>query len=250
MDFSERVALVTGSARGIGKAIAENLYRAGVHIILVDLKQDDVDQACQEIEASNSKKGTQTIKGYVCNVADTESVQSLFKQIKKEYKRLDILINNAGITRDNIFLRMTMEQWQQVMDVNLTGTYLCSRYAAPLLRKSPKGRIVNLSSIAAKGNPGQANYSASKAGVIGLTKTLALELARYNVTVNAVAPGFIDTDMTRSIPEKAKQEWMDKIPAGRPGKVEDIAETVKFLVSDAASYITGEIVGVDGGLGI
>lgn len=170
--------------------------------------------------------------------------------VKNEIGGLDALVNNAGITRDNLFMRMSIDQWQSVIDVNLTGTYLMSRHGIGLIRKSSFGRIVNLSSVVAYGNPGQANYSASKAGVIGLTKTLALELARYNVTVNAIAPGFIETEMTRTLPEKAREEWLTKIPAGRAGQPLDVAETIVFLLSDAASYITGSVIYVDGGLGL
>jgi 3-oxoacyl-[acyl-carrier protein] reductase len=157
-------------------------------------------------------------------------------------------VNNAGITRDGLFARMTFESWKKVIDVNLTGTYLCCRQGLALLRKSPAGRIINLSSISANGNIGQANYSASKAGVIGLTKTLALELAHYHMTVNAVAPGFIDTKMTAAVSDEARKFWLDKVPAKRAGTPMDVARTVAFLASEKASYITGEVVEVDGGL--
>jgi len=249
MEFKDRVALVTGAARGIGKEIARILFDAGATVVVADLLQGDVDSACSEIAGSTeSSADAARICGFTCDVADADSVWALFKSIKDRIGRLDILVNNAGITRDGVFGRMTLEQWKKVIDVNLTGTYLCCRQGLAMLRKSKAGRIVNLSSVAASGNIGQANYSASKAGVIGLTKTLALELARYNLTVNAVAPGFIDTEMTREVPEKARQDWIERVPAGRAGSVEDVARAVVFLASDRASYLTGEVLEVDGGL--
>jgi 3-oxoacyl-[acyl-carrier protein] reductase len=248
MRFEDRICVVTGSARGIGKAIATKLLGEGATVVVSDLNQDDVDRACGEIVANSSAGSKQRVAGLTCNVSDAEAVKAFFGAVKERFGRLDILVNNAGITRDNLFSRMTVEQWTSVIDVNLTGTFLCCKYGFPLLRKSSHGRIVNLTSVAAGGNIGQANYSASKAGVIGLTKTLAIEFARYDVTVNAVAPGFIDTEMTRAVPEKARQHWIDKIPAGRAGTGEDIAAAVAFLASDDASYITGEVMEVHGGM--
>jgi 3-oxoacyl-(acyl-carrier-protein) reductase len=246
MKFKDRVALVTGSARGIGKEVARRLFDDGATVVISDLLQEDVDAACAEIAGDNG--AGERIVGFTCDVADPDSVWALFKSIKGRVGRLDILVNNAGITRDGLFARMTFEQWKKVIDVNLTGTYLCCRQGLAMLRKSESGRIINVSSLAASGNIGQANYAASKAGVIGLTKTLALELARYNLTVNAVAPGFIETDMTRDVPEQAREHWLDKVPSGRAGTVEDVANAVLFLASAGASYITGEVVEVDGGL--
>jgi len=245
MEFENRVAVVTGSARGIGKAIAQKLFDAGATVVVVDLNQEDVDRACGEIGGPDAGE---RITGFSCDVSQPDSVDVLFRSIKQKLGRLDILVNNAGITRDNLFSRMTFEQWKQVIDVNLTGTFLCCHHAFPMLRKSPCGRIINMSSMSAGGNIGQANYAASKAGVVGLTKTLAIELARRKVTVNAIAPGFIDTEMTQAIPEKFRRHWIKRIPLGRPGTPDDVAGTVMFLASDAASYITGEIVEVDGGL--
>lgn len=242
--LTDRYVLITGAARGIGFAIAEACLDAGAGVILVDLAEDELKHAADRL------KGKGTIILHACDVSNDEQVKALAKTIKESPGTLDAVVNNAGITRDNIFMRMTAEQWQQVIDVNLTGSFLMARHLVGLIRKSPAGRIVNLSSVAARGNAGQANYAASKSGVIGLTKTLALELARYKVTVNAIAPGFIETEMTRAISEKAKDEWMRKIPAGRPGQPSDVADAVVFLLSDDAAYITGTVIGVDGGLGI
>jgi 3-oxoacyl-(acyl-carrier-protein) reductase len=250
MEFEDRVALVTGSARGIGKAIAQLLFDGGATVVVVDLLQEDVDRACGEIAGSTGEESGERIAGFACDVADPDSVWALFKSVKDRLGRLDILVNNAGITRDGLFARMTLEQWKKVIDVNLNGTFLCCRQALHMLRRSKCGRIVNISSVAASGNIGQANYAASKAGVIGLTKTLALELARYDMTVNAVAPGFIETEMTREVPEKARQHWIERVPVGRAGTPEDVARAVAFLASDRASYITGEVMDLDGGLHI
>ncbi|MCP3978732.1 MAG: 3-oxoacyl-ACP reductase FabG [bacterium] len=245
MDFTDRTALVTGSARGIGLEIARLFYEGGAEVVIVDLTQEGVEAACKEIAGATDDE---RIAGFTCDVADPDSVWALFRSVKHRFGKLDILVNNAGITRDGLFARMTLESWKKVIDVNLTGTYLCCRQGLALLRKSPAGRIVNVSSISASGNIGQANYSASKAGVVGLTKTLALELARYHLTVNAVAPGFIDTEMTEAVSDEARKFWLDKIPAKRAGTTTDVARAVAFLASGDASYITGEVVEVDGGL--
>jgi 3-oxoacyl-(acyl-carrier-protein) reductase len=248
MEFSDRVAVVTGSARGIGKTIARRLFDAGASVVIVDLNADDVDRACREVSDASEPGGDERVAGFSCDVSQPDAVEALFSSVKKRFGRLDILVNNAGITRDNLFGRMSFEEWKKVIDVNLTGTFLCCRHALPMLRKSPFGRIINMSSMSAGGNIGQANYAASKAGVIGFTKTLAIELARRHVTVNAVAPGFIDTDMTRAIPEKFRQHWIERIPVGRAGTADDVARVVVFLASRKASYVTGEVVEVDGGL--
>jgi len=242
--LTDRKVLITGSARGIGFAIAEACLEAGAEVFLVDLFREDLETAAARLEGKGS------IHFRACDVSDEGQVKELAQTVKERLGSLDALVNNAGITRDNLFMRMTSEQWQAVINVNLTGSFLMARHLVGLIRKSSTGRIVNLSSVAARGNAGQANYAASKSGVIGLTKTLAIELARYNVTVNAIAPGFIATEMTHAITEKARDEWLSKIPAGRAGQPSDVADAVVFLLSDAAAYITGTVIGVDGGLGI
>ena len=246
MENNNIIAAVTGAARGIGLGIVNKLHNLGLTVILIDLKTEAIHAGLESIEKSPDNR----LILLECDVARSDAVERLFAEIKAKTGQLDILVNNAGITRDNLFMRMKPEQWQSVIDVNLSGTFFCSRYAVNLLRKSKRGRIINISSVAAKGNAGQANYASSKAGVIGLTKTLALELARYRVTVNAIAPGFIETEMTRNIADKAREAWLSKIPANRPGTVEDVANAAAFLASAEADYITGQIIGVDGGLGI
>jgi len=246
--LDDRVALVTGAARGIGRAIARQLFDAGATVIIADLDATDAERACGEISEDSPGDAGERTAAFACDVSDEASVKALFGSIRERFGRLDILVNNAGITRDGLVMRMTLEQWRSVIDVNLTGTYLCCRHGLSLLRRSKHGRIVNISSLAAGGNIGQANYAASKAGIIGLTKTLAIEMARRGVTVNAVAPGFIETEMTQAVSEDARNHWIDRVPMGRAGTPEDIAGTVLFLVSDDASYITGEVVPVDGGM--
>ena len=239
-----RVALITGGARGIGKSIARRYISEGADIALCDVKLDDAQISALEL---SSKGGN--AKAYLMNVADDASVDEAVKNVMDEFGRIDILINNAGITRDTLMLRMKQDDWNAVMSVNLTGTFNVSKSVVRFMVKARFGRIINIASVVGViGNAGQANYSASKAGIIGLTKTMAKEFASRDITVNAIAPGFIRTEMTEHLPEEAKEAFLKVIPLNRPGTPEDVAGTAVFLASDDASYITGQVICVDGGM--
>jgi len=239
------VALVTGAARGIGRAIALALARPGLTIYLNDIALGEEAARTQKDVAA---KGA-AAKLIEFNVADFGQAQRGIDEIVKESGRLDILVNNAGITRDNLILRMKEEEWDAVLAVNLKGAYNCIRAVSKTMVKQRFGRIINLSSVVGvMGNAGQANYVASKAGLIGLTKSVARELGSRNITVNAVAPGFIQTEMTESLPEKVKAEMMAQIPLGRFGTPEEVAQAVVFLASEAATYITGQVIHINGGM--
>ncbi|MFZ0050836.1 MAG: 3-oxoacyl-[acyl-carrier-protein] reductase [Desulfobaccales bacterium] len=239
------VALVTGAARGIGRAIAIFLARPGLTLYLNDIALgEEAARTQQEVTG----RGAQA-KLIEFNVADAGQVQQAVDEILKESGRLDLLVNNAGITRDNLILRMKEEEWDAVLAVNLKGAYNCIRAVSKAMVKQRFGRIINISSVVGvMGNPGQANYVASKAGLIGLTKSVARELASRNITVNAVAPGFIQTEMTESLPAKVKEEMLAQIPLGRFGTPEEVAQTVAFLASEAAAYLTGQVIHVNGGM--
>lgn len=240
-----KVAIVTGGSRGIGRAISIALAEKGADVVLFYAGNQ---QKAEETQAEIEKLGRQSLALQV-DVSNSEQVAAAFRQVTSTFKRLDILVNNAGITRDQLAIRLKEEDWDQVVDTNLKGTFLCSQAAIRPMLKQRKGRIINVSSVVAiAGNPGQANYCASKAGVIGLTKSMAKELAARNITVNAIAPGFIDTDMTQVLSEKQKQQILSGIPSGRFGKPEDVAEAVCFFASEGAGYITGQILNVDGGM--
>ncbi len=239
------VALVTGAARGIGRAIAIFLARPGLTLYLNDIALGEEASRTQQEVAG---RGAQA-KLIEFNVADAGQVQQAVDEILKESGRLDLLVNNAGITRDNLILRMKEEEWDAVLAVNLKGAYNCMRAVSKAMVKQRFGRIINISSVVGvMGNPGQANYVASKAGLIGLTKSVARELASRNITVNAVAPGFIQTEMTESLPAKVKEEMLAQIPLGRFGTPEEVAQTVAFLASEAAAYLTGQVIHVNGGM--
>jgi 3-oxoacyl-[acyl-carrier protein] reductase len=243
--LDNKVALITGSARGIGYEIALTLAGKGsIDIVVADINFEDSKASALKIQALGVKA-----EPFKLNVADSASVTEVFKQIMDKFGRLDILVNNAGITRDTIILRMKDEDWESVLDVNLKGAFLCSREAIKIMSKQRYGRIVNISSVVAfMGNAGQVNYSASKAGLIGLTKSLAREYAKRGITVNAVAPGFIKTAMTESLPDKVKEDMMGAIPVGRFGEAIDVANAVAFLASKEAEYITGNVIHVNGGM--
>ena len=244
MPLKGQTAVVTGGARGIGKEISLALARDGANIVIADLIAEQSEKTAEEIKKLNCKALIQKV-----DISKTADVENMVQNTINEFKTLDILINNAGVTRDTLMVRMKEEDWDFVLKVNLTGTFNCSKAAAKYMMKQKKGRIVNIASIVGvMGNAGQANYSASKAGIIGLTKTSARELASRNITVNAVAPGFIDTEMTRSLNENIKQQLKEQIPVGKLGRPEDIANCIKFLVSDDASYITGQVIHVNGGM--
>ena len=245
MENIEKSALVTGASRGIGKAIALALAAKGYAVALNYAGNAAAADAVKaEIEAAGGKAFT--IQG---DVSKAEDVDRIFKTVKDEFGGLDVLVNNAGITRDGLLIRMKEESWDAVLDTDLKSTFLTTKAAAQMMMRKKKGAIVNIASVVGlMGNAGQANYAAAKAGVIGLTKATAKELAPRNVRVNAVAPGFIATDMTDVIPEKNKEMMLQSIPLGRMGQAEDVASAVCFLASDDASYITGQVLKVDGGM--
>ena len=244
MNFTEKTAIVTGSGSGIGKAIALLLARQGADVLVNDISADNASQTAGEITALERKSGFST-----ANVAVHAEVREMFELARSMFGRVDILVNNAGITRDNLLMKMTEDQWDLVMDVNLKGVFNCCQHGARMMSEQQSGKIVNIASASAQiGNIGQSNYAASKGGVISMTKTLAKELARYNINVNAVAPGFIVTPMTEEVPDKVKEYLIQQIPLRRAGSPEDIAQAVAFLASDAASYITGQVLSCNGGM--
>lgn len=247
MILNDKVALVTGSSRGIGRTIALELARAGADVALnCRSRVQEAEKVRREIEALG-RRAVVTVG----DVADPEVVKNMHKTIQDSLGHVDILVNNAGMAKDNLLLRMKDEEWDDVVGVNLKAAFLCSRAFARGMLKKRWGRIINMSSVVAlAGNPGQVNYCAAKAGLIGATKALARELGSRNITVNAVAPGFVTTEMTASLPEEKKQEMLQQIPANRFGRPEDVAALVVFLVSDAAGYINGQVIAVDGGMSI
>ena len=244
MELQNKLALVTGGAQGIGKTIGEELTKAGAHVALGDVNLEGAQVTAEAI--NNNGGSASAIK---IDVSNATEVQQVFDFIMKDKKPVDIVVNNAGITRDGLMLRMKEIDWDLVLDINLKGSFLCSQQAAKQMMKQKSGVIVNISSIVGvMGNFGQANYSASKAGVIGLTKTLAREVASRGIRVNAVAPGFIDTEMTRNLDETIRQKLIEQIPLSRLGLPEDVARCVSFLVSDKSSYITGQVINLNGGM--
>ncbi|MBM4276550.1 MAG: 3-oxoacyl-[acyl-carrier-protein] reductase [Deltaproteobacteria bacterium] len=244
MELSGKVALVTGAAQGIGKAISLLLARSGAEVVVSDINLEKAQETADEIQGLGRRS-----LAIQSNVADLKDVEQMVETIIEQFGRIDILVNNAGITRDRLILRMTEEDWDAVLDVNLKGTFNCTKAVIRHMSKHKSGKIVSIASVSGEmGNPGQANYAASKAGVIGFTKTIAREFAGRGINVNAIAPGYIQTPMTDAVPEKAKEAMKQMIPMERLGQPEDVAQAVLFLVSDSSSYITGQVLNVNGGI--
>lgn len=242
--LKDKVAVVTGASRGIGRSLALTMAGQGAKLVLSARNAEALEQLVAEIQAAGGS--AVAVAG---DVSSASAANELIEAGMQAFGRIDVLVNNAGITRDALLLRMKDEDWDDVLNINLKGAFLCTRAAAKVMSKQRSGRIINISSVVGEmGNPGQANYCASKAGLLGLTKSVARELARRNVTVNAITPGFIVTDMTEALPEKTREELAAQIPLGRLGSAEDIAHAVIFLASDQAGYITGQTLGVNGGM--
>jgi 3-oxoacyl-[acyl-carrier protein] reductase len=238
------VAFVTGASRGIGRAIALTLCRANFDIVVASPEVELNEQVAEEIRAAGGQAMTLNL-----DVTSSESVKEAFAQTLKDKTRIDVLVNNAGITRDGLAMRMKAADWDLVLNINLTGAFRCAQQVLPTMMRNRWGRIVNIASVVGQaGAAGQANYAASKGGLIAMTKALAQEIGSRGVTVNAVAPGYIETDMTRVLPEEVKARYLAQIPLARPGQPEDVANAVKFLVGEEASYITGHVLAVNGGM--
>ena len=244
-DLNEKIALVTGASRGIGKAIALKFAQEGANVAFTDIvKNEDFENTEKELNSYGIKA-----KGYVSDAGDFEASQKIVEEIIKDFGTVDILVNNAGITRDNLLLRMTEEQWDLVIKVNLKSVFNMTKAVMRTMMKQRSGSIINISSVVGiSGNAGQANYSASKAGIIGFTKSVAKELGSRNIRSNAIAPGFIMTDMTKQLPDEVKAGWYEKIPLGRGGEPEEVAKVALFLASDLSSYVTGQVISVCGGM--
>jgi len=244
MDLSGRVALVTGSGRGIGREIALKLAEVGATVAVNDVN-DTAKAVAEEIRVMKGQS-----QAILADVSSSSDVNRMVEEVVASYGKVDILVNNAGIARDQLLLRMSDEEWDKVLNINLKSVFLCTRAVLKYMMKERWGRIVSISSIVGLvGNRGQANYASAKAGIIGFTKTVAKEVASRGITANAIAPGFIDTEMTRTIDEKWREELKERIPVGYLGSPRDVAEAVAFLASEEAKYITGQVLGVDGGLG-
>jgi 3-oxoacyl-[acyl-carrier protein] reductase len=242
--MSNRVALVTGASRGIGRAIALSLCRIGFDVVAASPEIEKNEAFAAEIQACGGSAMRVNL-----NVASADSVKEAFAKVIAQKTRIDVLVNNAGVTRDGLAVRMKPADWEQVIRINLDGAFRCCQAVLPGMMRNRWGRIINLTSVVGQaGSAGQANYAASKAGLIGLTKALAQEMASRNITVNAVAPGYIDTDMTKALPEDLRAKILASVPLGRMGTAEDVANAVKFLAGDDASYITGHVLAVNGGM--
>lgn len=245
MNGTRKTALVTGGTRGIGRAIVKSLAARDYQVYFTYVSRPELARGlCDEIAEVGG-----TVRGFQLDVGDWDAVEEFFASEIKDKVFLEVLVNNAGITKDGLLVRMKREQWEQVLAVNLTGAFVCLQQAAKIMMKQRQGRIVNISSVSGQaGNAGQANYCAAKAGLIGLTKTAALELAPRGITVNAIAPGFIETDMTDSLPQDLRDKYLERIPLGALGSAQAIADAVVYFASDQAAYVTGQILGVNGGM--
>lgn len=240
-----KTALVTGAARGIGKAIAMKFAAEGANIAFTDLVIDENGKQTEEEIAAFGVK----VKGYASNAADYEQTKEVVQQVKEDFGTIDILVNNAGITKDGLMMRMTEAQWDAVINVNLKSAFNFINASLPIMLRQKSGNIINMASVVGvHGNAGQSNYAASKAGMIALAKSIAQEVGSRNIRANAIAPGFIETAMTAALPEEVRKEWASKIPLRRGGQVEDIANVAVFLASDLSSYVTGQVIQVDGGM--
>jgi len=246
MKLKDQVALITGSARGIGKEIALTFAQAGAMVIISDINAEMAAATAEEFKKQGLKA-----ESFACNVTDLASVETMVNKILDNYKSIDILVNNAGITRDNLLLRMSENEWDAVLNINLKGTFICTKIVSKPMLKARKGKIISIASIIGiMGNAGQANYAASKAGIIGFTKSIAREFSSRGITANAVAPGFIQTEMTDKLSDKAREEIFKQIPLGKLGTPKDVAGACLFLASSDADYITGQTIVVDGGMAI
>ncbi len=245
MAVENQVALVTGAARGIGLAIARSLGKNGVKVAINDIiSPEEMEKTVEELRAENVE-----VSGYVASVTDREGVRRTVEDIVEKWGQIDILVNNAGVTRDGLFVRMKDDDWKMVLEVCVQGTYNCTKEVLRYMMKKRYGRIINISSVVGvMGNMGQVNYSTAKAAILGFTKSLAREVAHLGITVNAIAPGFINTDMTRKLPEQVRELWLNQVPMKRWGEPEEVAQLVSFLASKAAGYITGQTIHINGGL--
>ncbi|MDX1358539.1 MAG: 3-oxoacyl-[acyl-carrier-protein] reductase [Clostridia bacterium] len=245
MDFKDKNVLVTGASRGIGKRIAEAFARGGANVLLNASRESEHFTATLD----EFTKAGYKCAGYACDVSDPESVKGMIEFANEKYGQVDILVNNAGITRDMLLMKMTEEQWDRVIDINLKGVFNCTKACIRPMMKKRWGRIINISSVVGLiGNPGQANYAASKAGMIGFSKSVAREVGKKGITCNVVAPGFIESDMTDSLSDDLKAKYMEGIPVNRFGQASDVAKAVLFLAGEDSSYITGQVINVDGGM--
>lgn len=245
MQLKGKTAIVTGGARGIGRAIALKLAEAGANIVI---NYTSSSKAAEETVEEVQKLGVSAL-AVKADVSKNDEIENLVKQVLNQFGSIDILVNNAGIARDNLLIRMSEQDFQDVIDINLKGAFICTKHVSKVMIKQRAGKIINIASVVGvMGNAGQSNYAASKAGLIGFTKSVAKELAKRGINVNAVAPGYIETDMTASLPEKVREDFMINIPLSRPGKAQDVANAVLFLSSEYSEYITGQVINIDGGM--